>query len=43
MIQWLHQEEGYCEGIFKSVFFRDEEDCDELSISMQRPVLSECA
>lgn len=43
MIQWLHQEEGYCEGIFKSVFFRDEEDCDELNISMQRPVLSECA
>ncbi|MDE6365568.1 MAG: hypothetical protein K2L86_15125 [Lachnospiraceae bacterium] len=43
MIQWLHQEEGCCEGIFKSTFFRDDEDGDELSIGVQSPDLSECA
>lgn len=25
MIDWVHQEEGYCEGYFKSTFFRDDE------------------
>lgn len=43
MIQWSDQEEGYCEGIFKSAFFRDDEGSDELSVSAQRPELSECA
>lgn len=43
MIQWLHQEEGYCEGVFKSAFFRDDEGSDELGVSAQRPELSECA
>ena len=31
MIQWSDQEEGYCEGIFKSAFFRDDEGSDELN------------
>ena len=31
MIDWVHQEEGYCEGRFKSTFFRD----DEKRISLQ--------
>ena len=31
MIDWVHQEEGYCEGHFKSTFFRD----DEKRISLQ--------
>lgn len=26
MIHWLHQEEGFCEGSFKSDFFRDDEN-----------------
>ena len=43
MIQWLHQEEGVCEGSFKSKFFRDDEGGDELSIGVQGPELSECA
>ena len=43
MIHWLHEEEGYCEGIFKSVFFRDDENGDELSVYMKSPDLTECA
>lgn len=43
MIQWLEQEEGFCEGTFKSKFFRDDENGDELSIGVQSPKLSECA
>ena len=31
MIDWVHQEEGYCEGYFKSIFFRN----DEKRISLQ--------
>jgi hypothetical protein len=42
MINWLHQEEGFCEGCFESKVFHDE-DGDELSIAMQSPDLSECA
>lgn len=43
MINWLHREDGYCEGSFKSVFFRDDENGDELSVMAARPELSECA
>ncbi len=43
MIHWLHQEEGFCEGSFKSSFFRDDENGDELSICAKSPELSECA
>lgn len=28
MINWLHMEEGFCEGSFKSNFFRDDENGD---------------
>lgn len=43
MIHWLHQEEGVCEGSFKSDFFRDDENGDELSVYVQSPNLTECA
>ena len=43
MIHWLHQEEGVCEGSFKSKFFRDDENGDELSVYVQSPDLAECA
>ena len=43
MINWLHQEEGFCEGSFKSNFFRDDENGDVLSIGVQSPDLIECA
>ena len=43
MINWLHQEEGVCEGSFKSSFFRDDENSDVLSVSVQSPDLIECA
>lgn len=43
MINWLHQEEGFCEGSFKSSFFRDDENGDVLSIGVQSPDLIECA
>lgn len=43
MINWLHQEEGVCEGSFKSTFFRDDENGNELSVYMKSPDLSECA
>ncbi len=43
MIQWLHKEEGYCEGSFKSSFFRDDENGDELCIMSKSPDLTECA
>lgn len=43
MIHWLHQEEGACEGSFKSDFFRDDENGDELSVYVQSPNLTECA
>ncbi len=43
MIHWLHQEEGFCEGTFRSRFFRNEEGGDELSIGVKSPDLKECA
>lgn len=43
MINWLQQEDGVCEGSFKSNFFRDDENGDELSVYVQSPDLKECA
>lgn len=43
MINWFHQEEGYCEGSFISKFFRDDENCNELVVCAKSPELSECA
>ena len=43
MIHWLNQEDGVCEGSFKSSFFRNEENGNELSIYAQNPNLTECA
>lgn len=43
MINWLHKEEEFCEGSFKSDFFRDDENGDMLSIGVQSPDLIECA
>ena len=43
MINWFHQEEGYCEGSFISEFFRDDENCNELAVCAKSPELSECA
>ncbi|MDE7432525.1 MAG: hypothetical protein K2N34_11520 [Lachnospiraceae bacterium] len=43
MIYWLHQEDGFCEGSFKSNFFRDDENGDELSVYVKSPNLTECA
>ena len=43
MIDWLHQEEGFCEGSFKSKFFRDDENGDVLSVGVQSPKLTDCA
>lgn len=43
MIDWLHQEEGFCEGSFKSYFFRDDENGNVLSVAVQGPDLMECA
>ncbi len=43
MIDWSYQEEGVCEGSFKSKFFRDDENSDVLNIGVQSPDLIECA
>jgi len=43
MITWLHKEEGFCEGSFKSVFFRDDENGDVFSVGVQSPAFMECA
>lgn len=43
MINWLHQEDGICEGSFKSRFFRDDEGNDELSVYVKSSDLAECA
>lgn len=43
MIQWLDQEEGFCEGSFKSNYFRDDENGDELGVYVKSPDLTECA
>ena len=42
-IRWIHQEEGVCEGVFKSRFFHDEDGNDELNIAVKSPDLMECA
>ena len=39
MINWLHMEDGYCEGCFKAVFFRDDENGDELTVMAKSPEL----
>ena len=43
MIDWEHEEDAFCEGSFKSKFFRDDEDSDELTIGMRSVDLKECA
>ena len=43
MIDWLHQEAGVCEGSFKSNFFRDDENGDELMVYVSSPDLTGCA
>lgn len=43
MIDWLHQENGYCEGSFKSKFFCDDEDNDDLNVYVNSPDLKDCA
>lgn len=43
MINWLHQEDGACEGSFKSDFFRDDENGDMLNVYAKSPDLAECA
>ena len=43
MINWLHKEDGVCEGSFKSAFFRDDENGDELMVYTANPNLAECA
>lgn len=43
MIHWLHQEDGFCEGSFKSNFFRDDENGNELSVGIKCPDLKACA
>ena len=43
MINWLNQEEGYCEGIFESMFFKDDEGESQLSIMAKSPDLVESA
>lgn len=43
MINWLHQEDRFCEGTFESKFFRDDENGSELSVCVKSPDLSECA
>ena len=43
MINWLHKEDGYCEGTFESKFFRDDENENELTVAVKSPDLCECA
>ena len=43
MINWVHLEDGVCEGSFKSNFFRDDEGGDELNVYLKSPDLTECA
>ena len=43
MIDWEHEEDAFCEGSFKSKFFRNDEDDDELMIGMRSVDLKECA
>ena len=43
MIDWIHEEDAFCEGSFKSEFFRNDENDDELMIGMRSVDLKECA
>ena len=43
MIDWMHLEDKYCEGRFRSSYFRDDENNDELLVYMISPDLTECA
>lgn len=43
MINWLHQEDGYCEGQFESAFFRNDEKSGDLFVYAANPELSEGA
>ncbi len=43
MINWTHEEDAFCEGRFKSSFFRNEEGRDELDIGMKSSGLRDCA
>ena len=43
MIDWVHQEEGYCEGHFKSTFFRDDEKKDIFTVMSSNPDSNEYA
>ncbi len=43
MIDWSYQEDGICEGSFKSKFFRDDENSDVLNVAVKSPDLMECA
>lgn len=43
MIDWEHEEDAFCEGSFKSKFFHDDEDNDELMIGIRSADLKECA
>ena len=43
MIDWEHEEDAFCEGSFKSKFFRNDENDDELMIGMSSVDLKECA
>ncbi len=43
MINWIHQEEAFCEGSFKSNFFRDDENGNELRVGVKSAALKECA
>ena len=44
MINWSHQEEGFCEGPFESSFFHDEDEYgNEVSVCVKSPDLIQCA
>ncbi len=43
MINWTHEEDAFCEGRFKSKFFRDEDGGDELDIGIKSSELRDCA
>jgi len=43
MVDWLHREDGYCEGIFQSRFFHIDEDNDDLNVYVNSPELLDCA
>lgn len=43
MIYWLNCEDEVCEGSFKSNFFRNDENGDELNVYVKGSDLTECA